>query len=362
MAQKYTLDLNEVVQYLEDSSSLRFKTKVPAFRSFDISRDVDLIEEVLRIYGYTNIEPLRPEFPAGLGEPKNIFKKIRNFLTDRGFNEVITFPWLEERLRKLFNLNSYWEIVNPLNSEQRHMRTSLIPSLLKVAKFNQSNFNRDIAVFELGKVYFEESEENRLGLLAAGKFRRHFSREEEWSFLTFKGILEALLTRFGLNVKVKPKKVEYMHPYLCGSLIVGDTEIGYFGKLHPQIAEELELKLVPFVGELNVDLLKEFWKKPTFKGISKFPPVKRDFAFVFKKDQLKAEGILETAKEIFGNLLEEAYIFDVYEGDKISPDEVSVAVRITLRNLERSLADEEVNNLAEKYIKTLEKKGYRLRS
>ena len=108
-------------------------------------------------------------------------------------------------------------------------------------------------------------------------------------------------------------------------------------------------------------LLKDLYKKPTLKAIAKSPPAKRDFDFVFKKDLSKASEILSTAEEVFGELLEEAFIFDVYEGEKIAPDEISVAVRVLLRHPERSLEDEEVNNLSKRFIDEMERKGFRLR-
>ena len=355
-------DLLKVAERKNVDLDLVFKSKIPAFRSFDISKDVDLIEEILRIYGYTNVEPQKPTLPMNTEIRKPFEGKIRALLTDRGFDEVITFPWIEESLRELFGLPSYWEIVNPLNAEQRHMRTSLVPSLVKVAKFNQNNFNRDIAIFELGKVYLEDKEIPTLGLLAVGKFRKHFRGEEEWDFLTFKGVLETLLSRFGVeNFSLQLREIPYMHPYLCGEIRVGKTVLGYFGKLHPQVAEKLELKSVPFVGEIDLEKLQEVAKKPHYRFISKFPPTRRDFAFVVPEEVGVSEKLLKVAKEVFGNLLEEIYIFDVYRGEKVGEGKVSIAVRVVLRNPEKSLSDEEVNALAEKFIAEMEKTGFTLR-
>jgi phenylalanyl-tRNA synthetase beta chain len=339
------------------------KTKVPAFRSFDISKDVDLIEEILRIYGYTNVPIERPNLPMNVEVNKPFEERIRNLLTDRGFNEVVTFPWIEESLKEIFNLPSYWEIINPLSAEQKYMRTSLVPSLVKVQKFNQNNFNYDVAIFELGKRYFENGEIPTLGILAVGKFERHFTGQSNWDFLTFKGVVESVLTRFGISkYTVKPANVEYLHPYLRAEIEIEGKTLGYFGKLHPTIAEKLELKETPFDGEIDLNLMKELSQKPVYRPISKFPPAKRDFAFVFNEEQGKAEEILNTAKEIFGNLLEEAFIFDVYKGEKIGEGKLSVAVRVILRHSERSLSDDEVNALAEEFIKAMEQKGFKVRT
>ncbi len=339
---------------------LLIEAEVPAFRSFDISGDVDLIEEILRIHGFAAVEPQRPELPMNVEVRKPFEEKIRNLLTARGFNEVITFPWIEEKLRELFGLKSYWEIVNPLAVEQRHLRTSLVPSLVKVFRFNRNNFNPDVAIFELGRIYGEE-EKPVLGMLAAGKISEHFRGSKEWDFLTFKGALEVLLERFGLELKVRPKRLDYMHPYLCGEIVVGEKPLGYFGKLHPSVAEELELKNTPFVAEIDLSTLKELAKKPTYGGLSKFPPAKRDIALLLEEGKHTVQILSETARKVFGKLLEEFFVFDVYKGGNIERGKVSVAVRIVLRHPERSLSDGEVNALVEKYIAELQGLGIKLR-
>ena len=364
MSEKITIkELLKLAQEEGVEPEAVLKTKIPAFRSFDISRDVDLIEEILRIYGYTNVPIERPNLPMNVEVKKPFEEKLRNLLTDRGFNEVITFPWIEESLKEIFNLPSYWEIVNPLSAEQKLMRTSLVPSLVKVQKFNQNNFNYNVAIFEIGKRYLKNQEVPTLGLLAVGKFEKHFTGQRDWDFLTFKGVIEAILKRFGVeDYRIKPAKVGYMHPYLCAEIEVKEQTVGYFGKLHPTVAEKLEIKEPPFVGEIDLNLLREFSQKPTYRVLSKFPPAKRDFAFVFDEEGGKAEEILQAAEEIFGNLLEETFIFDVYKGEKIGEGKLSVAVRIILRHPERSLSDEEVNKLSEEFIKAMEQKGYKVRA
>jgi len=340
-----------------------FKSKIPSFRSFDISKDVDLIEEILRIYGYTNIEPQKPILPLNTEIKKPFEEKIRYLLTDRGFNEVITFPWIEENLRKVFGIPSYWEIINPLNTDQRHMRTSLIPSLVKVAKFNQNNFNRNLAIFELGKIYLENGETPTLGLLAVGEFRKYPGKVEEWNFLTFKGIIEAIFQRLGIEkFSLLVKEIPYMHPYLSAEIRIDETPIGYFGKLHPSIAEKLELKSVPFVGELNIETIKRYSQKPQYKPFSKFPPSRRDFAFVVEEKVGVTRKLLEIAQDIFGDLLEDIFIFDIYRGEKIGKGKVSIAVRVVLRHPEKSLSDEEVNAIADKFIAEMAKEGFVLRA
>jgi phenylalanyl-tRNA synthetase beta chain len=345
-----------------ENFDLRLRAAVPAFRSFDISRDVDLIEEILRIHGYTEVEPLRPTLPMNDEVKKPFEEKIRNLLTARGFNEVVTFPWIEESLRELFNLRSYWEIVNPLAAEQRHLRTSLVPSLVKVQKFNQNNFNPDVAIFELGRVYLESEEVPTLGLLAAGKISEHFRGRREWDILTFKGVLEVLLKRFGVeDFSVKPMAKNYMHPYLCGEIVAGGKLLGYFGKLHPAVAEKLELKVTPFVAEINLNTLREVKKQPSYRVISKFPPAKRDLAFVLEDNRHSAQILRDAAEEVFGNLLESFFVFDVYKGERLGEGKTSVAVRVVLRHPERSLSDEEVNALVEKFVQKLDQRGVKLR-
>jgi phenylalanyl-tRNA synthetase beta chain len=341
---------------------LLIKAKVPSFRSFDLKRDVDLIEEILRINGYTAVEPQRPKLPMNAEVKKPFEEKIRTLLTDRGFYEVITFPWIEEGLRELFNLESYWEVVNPLSAEQRHLRTSLVPSLVKVQRFNQNNFNPDAAIFEIGRVYLEKEEVPTLGILAAGRLYEHFGGGGDWDFLTFKGVVEVLLKRLGVErFEVKPAKVGYLHPYLRAEVLVEGRSAGYFGKLHPAVAEKLELKNTPFVAEFNLRTLSEVTKKPSYRVISKFPPVKRDFALVLEEGVHAADEIFRTAEEVFGELLESLFVFDVYKGERLGEGKVSVAVRVILRHPERSLSDDEVNALAERFVERLSEKGIKLR-
>jgi len=363
---KLVIPYGELLEFLkkEDTGGeLVFETLVPAFMSFDIQRDVDLIEEILRIYGYTEVAEKRPSLPLNTEIAKPFEEKIRNLLTARGLTEVITFPWLEKSLLEVFRIDSQWEIVNPLNEEQRFLRTSLVPSLVKVLKFNQNNFNRDVAIFELGKVYYRKGEIPTLGLLAVGRLTNHFGNNLEWNFLTFKGIIQTLLEKLGVQeFKVEPEKREYMHPYLCAGIKVGDTYLGYFGKLHPEVVQKLELSSIPFVAEIDLEKLKKVSKKPLYRAISKFPPVRRDFAFVFEESKGRTEEILETAKEVFGNLLESVYVFDIYRGERIGEGKISVAVRVILRHPEKSLSDEEVNRLSDKFVGKMAGKGFSLRS
>jgi len=341
---------------------LLIEAEVPAFRSFDVKRSVDLIEEILRIKGYTEVEPKPPLFEARAGETEDPEARIRGVLSSRGFFEDVTFPWIEEELLEVFNLKGEWEVINPLSSDQRFLRTSMVPSLVKVLSFNESHFNRDVSIFELGRVYLKGQEPPRLGLLASGAINRHFRGQREWDFLTFKGALEALFKKLGVEeFRFEAGAEDFLHPYLSARIEAGGEGLGYLGRLHPTIAKKLELKSEPFVAEVDLDALLRVRKRALHRPLSKFPPVKRDFAFVLERDRHRADALLEAAREVFGELLEEFFIFDLYEGKELGEDRVSVALRVRLRHPQRSLSDEEVNELAERFIKKLEGMGIRLR-
>ena len=344
---------------------MAIKVKVPAFRSFDIKNDIDLIEEILRIYGFDKIEPQRPEFPLNTEVKKDPEKMIRDFLSARGFFEVITFPWIENEYFEIFSLEAFWEILNPLNKEQSKLRTSLIPSLVKTLKFNHRNFNYDLAIFEIGKIYLANEEVKFLGILATGNFIKHFSLEKKWDFITFKGVIESILEKVGVNkdYKILPAKKPFLHPYLQAKIEKDGKILGYFGKIHPDIAKKLEIReeYIPFVGELNFSQLMQFKEKTLYKPFSKYPPVHRDLSLVYDEEKGNVETLLKIIKDFLGEILEELYIFDVYKGEKIGKGKISVALHLGLRHPEKSLSAEEVNTLLEDLINQLEENGYFLR-
>ncbi len=333
---------------------------VPSHRSFDIKRDVDVIEEIMRIKGYDSYPSDVLKLPSVGKLWKDKLLEIKKFLRDRGLYEVITYSFEDDKLYKLLGLTlPEIEVVNPLNPSQRYMRNSLVPSLLRVSIFNDRNYNYDQALFEIGKVFGKE-ESWRLGILAKG-LRKKFP-EEEWTPEKVLELIIDLFRLFGKEPSLEVSGISFLHPYAQVELLLNGRKVGFIGKLHPQTAQALELKGEPILAELELESLVSGEELPNYRSFSKFPPVIRDVAFLVDRD-LSVDKLLNEIKSQAGELLEDLWVFDLYTGEKVGEGKKSVAVRLVFRSRERSLKDEEVNELVEKIVEALnEKLGAKLRS
>ncbi len=332
---------------------------VPSHRSFDISRDVDIIEEIMRVKGYESYAPETINLPSrgSLWEDKLL--EIKKFLRSRGLSEVINISYEDLELYELLGLERpKVEIVNPLLQTQRFMRSSLIPSLLRTALFNEHHYNYDIAIFELGRVFPDDGEEERLGILLKGKVRSF--PEKEWGPYDLTEIIQGLGRIFRKKIYLDSSDLPFLHPHVQARVSVEGEEIGFVGKLHPDIVARLELKTDPVLCEIRVGpLLKE--RLPHYKALSKFPPVIRDLAILVDKS-MSVSKLLNEIKSQLGDKVEEVMVFDLYAGEKVGEGKKSVGVRLVLRSKEGSLSSEEVGSLIDELIGRLrERLGVEMR-
>ncbi|HAV39470.1 MAG: phenylalanine--tRNA ligase subunit beta [Aquificota bacterium] len=329
---------------------------IPPHRSFDMQRDVDVIEEVLRVIGYADIkaEPLR--IPSRPSKIESLEERIRDFMVCRGFSEVITFSFEEKDLYELLSLpEPQLEILNPLNRSQRFLRTSLIPSLLRVCIENTRNYNYNMAIFELGKVFTEEGEETRLAFLMTGT-KRLFP-EEEYSPYDAIGLVQDLLNLYSEGYTSQASRFPFFHPNLQRLYLVKDEPIAYVGVLNPILQEKLELKHKVILGELKVKGLKEV--KRAYKPLSTFPPAIRDITLLMDKE-------VDVDKLIFHirstELVEEVKMFSLYTDPRLGEGKKSVSLRLVFRSKVGTLSDQEVNEIVNKLLVDLEEKfGAKLR-
>ncbi len=326
---------------------------VPAHRSFDLSRDVDIIEELMRVKGYDHYTSDTLKLPT-LGRLwKDKLLEVKKFLRSKGLTEVINISYEEDELYNLLGLERpRVEIINPLVPSQRFMRSSLIPSLLRTASFNESHYSYDLAIFEVGKVFLDSGEENKLGILLKGKKRLY--PPEDWNAYHLKDVLEGLTNIEGKYLDYEPSQVAFLHPHVQAKVLLEGQEVGIVGKLHPQIASQLEFKREVFLAELKLEpLLSEIL--PKYRSLSKYPPVIRDLALLVDKN-LSVSKLLNEIKSQLGDYLEDVAVFDVYAGPKVGEGKKSVGVRLTLRSLKGSLSGEEVNRLVEELVRRLKER------
>lgn len=355
-----------------------WQVTVPTRRG-DISRDVDLIEEVARLHGYDEIPTTPIEGPTTTGartKAQAVRHELRRLLTASGLSEAISYSVTSaERVALFPELSGAREgnravpLAMPMSEERSLLRTSLLPSLLEAAAYNISRKTSDIALFETANVY--HTAEERLTRLPEEKprlaFVLHGNRTpaawnrgvEKFDFYDAKGVLEAAFERLGLEGRVayEAAQPEHFHPGRTAAVKLeaagGAETIGYVGQLHPDLQRELDLGDT-FVCELSLAPLYELAAgEIVYRALPRYPAVERDLAVVVDRD-VAGEALLAAIRRTAGELLESARVFDVYTGERLGADKKSVAIALVYRHAERTLTDEEVTEAHQRALTELE--------
>ncbi|MBI4650321.1 phenylalanine--tRNA ligase subunit beta [Candidatus Desantisbacteria bacterium] len=346
---------------------------IPSFRH-DINREIDLIEEVSRIYGYDKIKVHTPNIAiSSTPQPLSvsITNKIKNTLVSCGMNEIISFSFVcEEQFNKIClssddKRRNAVKIRNPLTPEQNLMRTLLLPSLLNAAGYNFAHGNFNLKLFETGRVFLPEEgfelpyEETYLGILLTGNFSYGFDNTlHETDIYDLKGILEILTDSLNLDKsKIDKYSNPSFHPNKCLSLINSDILLGFGGEIHPDVLENYKFDHPVFAMEISIDkLIASLSKdKKTFKPISIYPSIMRDMSLIVKEN-ISHEELLGVIKESEKKLIEEIKLFDLYKGKNIPAGYKSMGYRLIFRSFDRTLKDEEIDKIMQKILNNLEQK------
>lgn len=330
-------------------------------RRIDISIKEDLIEEVGRIYGVDNIEGKLPVLPIKQGSMDKVTREIRNKMVNLGLNETLSYVLVHEDDAKDFTSDNIETIklLSPLSEDRSTLRHSVLPSLYKIYEYNIARYNKDISIFEIGKrfnkIEEEFSEENMLSALMTGDYFLGLERKKV-DFYVIKGIAEEILDHLGYGGRysfvVKDNIPNQMHPGQTAFISVNNDIVGIVGRVHPE-----KCKDEVYVMEINLDkLLAKKTGKMKYKEISKYPTVKKDIALVVDKS-VTSEEIAKEIKKAAGSLLIRSDIFDVYTGKGILENKKSIAYSLVFGSMDRTLTDEEINNVFEKIIERLSKLG-----
>ncbi len=343
------------------SGSDVFRIDVPTRRQ-NMFGYQDIIEEIVRISGYDKIPLTIPATPTFgyLTKTQQLRRTVRNYFVNNGFNETISYSLVNETQAIEFDQEklSIVEIMNPLNKEKSILRHSLIPSLLDILQYNKSRKISDVFLFEIGRSYREEKEVEYLSGLITGVYQSNLwqGKKEIADFYLLKGIIEGMLLRLHIEnyriVKAE-KPLSMMHPGMVADVFIGEEYLGYLGKLHPQ--KEMDMNLdKTFIFEFNFEILSSAYNDDlVMVEIPKFPSVSRDLAIIVDKD-LTAEKIIDEVKLAGKKTLKNVEIFDIYSGQGIASDKKSIALSLTLQNVEKTLETKEVDTVVERIIKQLE--------
>src|SRR5690554_103017 len=363
------INREEIVKILE---SLHFTVdenlvvSVPNRRS-DINIKEDLIEEIVRIYGYDKLPSTLPkdDMIGKLTTDQKNIRKIKMILSELGLAEIITYSLVGDKENKEFTYfhdqnGEQIKLLMPLSNEHKSLRLGLLPSIVEVCKYNFAHRNFDLAFFEISSVYYSVNKKTKERKFLTGAMVNQFSntlwngKEEIVDFYLVKGILEHLFKLLGIKASFIPTETVSgeLHPKRTAEILIGKEKLGFLGQLHPQYAKDNDIDEV-YVFDLDLDLLLENVNlEVVYEPISKIPFVERDIAVIVKEDVL-ANSLVESIYASDRALLKDVKIFDLYRGENVGDDEKSIAIKLIF-GADKPLVDEDISKSIKKIVNDLE--------
>ncbi len=339
-----------------------FIVSPPAHR-FDIRTEIDLVEEVARLYGYENIPIHVPEAQL-ISRPQPLkqlpLNRIRDYLVDLGYQEIISYSFVDPKLADAFSQSTeFRKLINPISSEMSVMRENHWPGLIQTYLYNQARQEMRHRYFETGLCFLQNKEKlsqtQRVGGLISGD-----SYPENWinpkqkvDFFDLKGLVEGILN-LSLHQEeytFEPTHHPALHPGQSAEIKLNGVSVGYLGLLHPQWRQKFSIKAELYLFDLDLSIIINTLL-PHYQAVSKYPTTRRDIAVVVEQD-LPVVKLMKDIKQVAGSVLYDTQIFDVYVGEGIDPAKKSIAIGLTFNDPSRTLVDEEVNTLMEKIITSL---------
>jgi phenylalanyl-tRNA synthetase beta chain len=338
---------------------------VPSYR-FDIRIEEDLIEEVARVFGYNSIPNVAPTAKLKMtnhNESHVAVTKFRNTLVTRGYQEAITYSFVDPKAQAILHPQSDVLILpHPISVEMSAMRVSLMPGLLASLVYNQNRQQPRVRLFEHGlKFLRDEQAENGVNQVAViGGVISGLAHGEHWvqekrpvDFYDLKGDVEALLaisndmSRF----EIKAEQSDGLHPGQSAVIYADGKKVGFFGAVHPQVQKSLDINNTAFVFEIEMSALEKR-KLPEAVAVSKFPSNRRDIA-ILVEDHVKSGDIFKVIEKVGGNQLVDLNLFDVYKGKGIEPNYKSLAIALTLQAVDRTLEEKDINQVVDNVVAAL---------
>lgn len=330
----------------------------PAHRS-DVAREVDLIEEVLRVRGIDTVPAVLPPTRgarAGSTRDWHVRRRLREVLTALGLDEAIhmVFTSAADLARLGLDAGAAIRLANPLSEERSHLRPSLLPGLVGAVALARRRGEARVRLFELGAVFAPSDqalprEETRLGVVLAGPRDAWLQRPDDVDFYDLKGLLEELVERTTLlpaHFDREGAAPPWAHPRRWARVRVEETLVGHLGAAHPDVIERAELGRSVILAELDAAVLGVPRRAPRAKAPSRFPAVRRDVALLLPQHVPAAE-VLARLRALAGPLCESVFLFDRYQGPELPPEHHSLAFSLTFRADDRTLLDSEVEALCE---------------
>ncbi len=362
------------------------KVRVPSFRANDVTREIDLIEEISRINGFDKITPTLPNrtSTAEISNAERIMDKLHSLMRSAGLNELQTSSLIGEPLLKQFNMTYDKEnavfVQNPASEEFAMLRQTLMASLLNCMKYNYDNGQKDFWGYEIGRSYLKTSEATvqqtgvketltLAGVITGNIQNSLWQSTGDVDFYTVKGLIDKVLKEFGLTRRIKyalladselAKTHTCLHPYKTAVLTMLGKKpevIGYYGEIHPELKNKLKLNQNAFLFKLNIDMLISAVNESTvrYKKLPQFPEVQRDLAVIVPKTTSWDELEKVVKKGINNNIFNGCEPFDVYEGEHVQEGFKSIAFRIKMQDANATMTDEVIETQMANLRATLKK-------
>ncbi|MEB6242152.1 phenylalanine--tRNA ligase subunit beta [Staphylococcus gallinarum] len=347
--------------------------KVPSRRK-DITIKEDLIEEIARIYGYDEIPSTLPVFEhvthGALTDKQAKSRIVKETLEGAGLSQAINYSLVDRERAQDFALETRDTIglLMPMSEAHSTLRQSLIPHLIDAVAYNVARKNADVRLYELGNVFFGNGEgelpdevEYLSGILTGDYTVNTWQgKKEEIDFFIAKGIVDRIAEKLDIQFDYEAGEIAGLHPGRTAIVKLNGETIGFVGELHPKVEKEYDLKRT-YVFELNYDkLMSVSVGYINYRPIPRFPGVSRDIALVINRDVPSATLVKEIEAH-GGDILQNAQVFDVYEGEHVAEDEKSIAIRLSYLDVEQTLTDDKVNAVHEDILTALQQQGATIR-
>jgi phenylalanyl-tRNA synthetase beta chain len=345
-----------------DNGDATWTVSVPSFR-FDIAIEVDLIEELGRLYGYDLLPKTRPQgtvLTSSITEKQLAVARLQSLLVDRGYQEAITYSFVDPTIQQHFLAEGETAITlaNPISADLSDMRVSLWPGLVKALTYNLNRQHDRVRLFEVGRIYTgsaDNVEQQRYvgGILCGSRLTEQWAQKlQAIDFFDAKADVEALLACGKGEIEFIAESHIALHPGQSARIYKNGQAIGWLGAIHPKLHKSLGLDVVTYVFELALDDVLSA-QVPEFEVLSKFPTNRRDLAIVVDRNITMGE-IRHCLNSVDSDILKSIQLFDVYTGDGVEDGKKSLAIAFYLQHSERTLNDEEVDALMQTIANRLE--------
>ena len=383
----FKIPIKEILKILNDlgfevKGDKKFlKLKVPSWRP-DITKPIDVVEELVRIYGYDKIkmiDPIKTRSKPTLNKSQKLFHFLQRSIATKGYQEAITWSFTNSKINNLFKSDmKNIEILNPISSDLNVLRSSIFSNLVVYLNKNLDRGIKDLSLFEIGPVFYGSNpgeQQTVIGGLRSGKISRlsWLDNNRNVDIFDIKRDIIKTLVEAGYNkskIIVDDQAPNYYHPGKSGRVFLNkekDKVAAFFGEIHPNILKKIDIKTETLIGfEIFINNLKESKKslkdqKVTY-NVSDFQKSERDFAFIIDKT-FKSQELIEVISNVDKELIKNVVVFDIYEGEKIPNDKKSIALNVTIQSMNKTLKDDDLEKINKLIIDTVENKtGAKIRS